>query len=359
MELPALLSFMKLSQLQYTLPNSLIATKPVEPRDSCKLMVITRSTGLIEHKIFKDLTDILTANDVLVFNDTKVIKANIIGKKQAGAKVEVLLIKPIDSKKNIWECMGKNIPNIKEEIFFENNLVAEVISKNGKYVNLFFHNCENFEEWLDKHGNMPIPPYIRKNRPHKIDSNDSFSDNTTYQTVYAKSGKSIAAPTAGLHFTNSLLAKLKSNHVDLAYLNLEVGLGTFEPVKADNLKDHDMHKENYSLTLGVAQYLNNKKEEGKRIIAVGTTTTRVLETVADRKNKLNIEKLTGSTRLLIQPPYEFKFIDGLITNFHLPGSTLLALVYAFAGKNLAQKAYSEAIENNYRFFSYGDAMLII
>lgn len=349
---------MKLSDLQYELPRNLIAKYPADPRDSSKLMIINRKTGDIQHKVFSDLPDILNANCALVFNQTKVIPAKLEGKKKTGGKVEILLVSNVDNL--TWKCIGKNIPDVKKEIYFKNNLVAKIISKNKDFSKLRFNLSRvKLDKWLNENGYMPIPPYISKTRSHQSHFKDVLKDKSTYQTVYAKSGRSIAAPTAGLHFTNKLLNQLDPKGVKTAYLNLDVGFGTFKPVETENLAEHKIHSENYSMSPSVAQYLNDLKQNNIKIISVGTTTTRVLESIAEENCKLKIDNLKGATRLFIYPPYKFKFIDGLITNFHLPGSTLLALVYAFGGEKLIKKAYSEAIKHKYRFYSYGDAMLII
>jgi len=360
---------MKKSQLNYPLEEKFIATEPVHPQHNSKLLVLDRNTGQLKHKHFYDLPHILNANDVLVFNQTKVLKANIIGKKVTGGKVEVLLTKQVSEKPLIWQCIGKNIPYIDQKIIFSNDIFAIVKNKKSKYVNLEFSVSRvKFNQFLESNGQMPIPPYIHKKRLHQIDSKTSYNDETDYQTSYAKSLGSVAAPTAGLHFTETLLADLKKSGIQSQFVTLHVGLGTFEPIKNDDLIKHEMHSEQFTLPEDVAQYLNSKKKQGSRIIAVGTTTVRVLESCADETGTL-IPR-SGDTDIFIYPPYQYKFVDGLITNFHLPESTLLALVSAFVSKpntkhdfkdfesSITGKAYSEAKNSDYRFYSYGDGMLI-
>lgn len=314
---------MKLSQLEYTLPKELIANGPATPRDHSRLMVIDRKTKLIIHKHFFDLPDFLTANDVLVFNQTKVFPAKF---------ENLLLLREIEPL--TWKCIFRGKPN-----------------KPGRQVLKVNKNFAVIKFEKQPKGSIPLPPYIK--------SNLSKSDLAKkYQTVYAKNSGSVAAPTAGFHFTASLLKKLKLKGVQMEFVTLHVGPGTFFPVKADNLEDHKMHSEFFTLDKDTANRLNEAKVQGKRIIAIGTTTTRVLETIAIGNLKLDIGHLSGKTAIFIYPPYKFKFVDALITNFHLPHSTLLALVYAFAAPNLMRKAYKEAIEKKYRFYSFGDSMFI-
>lgn len=337
---------MNISKFDYQLDKSFIAREPANPRDSSKLLILDKQTGNISHKIFHDLADILTANDILVFNETKVSPSKIIGKKETGGKVEILLLKQL--KNNIWECLAKNLGSA-PKIYFAENQVAEVLSKSGKIAQVKIDVSRVKLE-------MPVPPYIDYKGPQNL--------KMTYNTVYARESGSVAAPTAGLHFTNSLLKRLSERGIHFAKLTLHVGMGTFEPVQTQDLTKHKIHSEYYEISDRVAQYLNREKSKGKRIIAVGTTTTRVLETLATDHGLLNTDRLKGDTRLFIYPPYKFKFVDCLITNFHLPKSTLLSLVSAFVDnkpftESKLEKAYDEAIKNNYRFYSFGDAMLVI
>lgn len=358
---------MKISQFDYKLDKKYIANKPAVPRDSSKLLVLDRKSGSIEHKIFNLLPYILNANDVLVFNESRVMPARLHGHKESGGKVEVLLLK---ERKNTWECICKNISKPGTKIIFENNLVGVVTKKENKICEISFNLSRvKFRKYLEEFGNMPLPPYIDNSWVSNIDSKGRREIKTLYNTIYAKDSGSAAAPTAGLHFTKDLLSKLKKTGIELEYLTLHVGLGTFEPVQTESLHNHVMHSEQYFLSPSVAQYLNTAKKAGRRIIAVGTTTTRVLESCTDKNGILMPG--TGYTNIFIYPPYQFRFIDGLITNFHLPKSTLLSLVSAFVSepnthhkfKNFLSspigKAYQEAIKKNYRFFSFGDAMLVI
>lgn len=349
---------MKLSQLEYSLPKSFIANSLVEPRDHSRLMIVDRKSGSISHKIFYDLSDLLSSSDVLVFNNTKVFPARMYGKRETGGKVEVLFLKSLGN--NVWEILGKGIPHISEKIIFT-SFYSEVIDKDLHTAKIrLFTNQKEFDEILLSEGQTPIPPYIDANMTeHQL--------RTKYQTTYAQSAGSVAAPTAGLHFTEELINKLKNKGVQMEYVTLHVGLGTFLPLKDSDITKHQMHSEWFSLDSDTADRLNSAKKSGKRIISVGTTTTRVLESCTT--NDVLVAK-TGETDIFIYPPYKFKFVDALITNYHLPHSTLLALVSAFATSpntkhqfkdfksSLMGKAYEEAIKNNYRFFSFGDASLI-
>ncbi len=355
---------MLLSQLNYDLPRELIANSPVSPRDHSKLLVINRETASISHKHFLDVSDLLTSRDVLVFNNTKVFPARAIGKKESGGKVEVLFLKNLGN--NVWEILGKGIPPIGGTILFP-NFYAIVTKKSFDSVQIeVFTEGQELMDILAKSGLTPLPPYIDT----KLSENQVREK---YQTVYAKESGSAAAPTAGFHFTPELIDKLKNKGVEMEYVTLHVGAGTFLPIKEKSLANHKMHSEWFSLDPKTASRLNAAKAAGKRIISVGTTTTRVLESAAVN-NKLTPK--TGETDIFIYPPYKFKFVDGLITNFHLPHSTLLALISAFVSKpnlpaqtgtdnefidfnsSVAGIAYKEAIENKYRFYSFGDAMFI-
>jgi S-adenosylmethionine:tRNA ribosyltransferase-isomerase len=334
---------MKIEELDYTLPKELIAQFPASPRDHSRLMVIDKKSKKFLHKYFFDLPDLLNANDVLVFNKTKVFPARVFGKKETGGKVEILLLKNINE--NTWEALTKPGLKLGQKILFD-KFSGIVINQENKVSILKFNlSYLDLLKHLEKIGKTPLPPYINSKEKEK-------NLREKYQTIYAEKLGSAAAPTAGLHFTENLIQKLKEKGIQMEFVNLHVGLGTFEPVNEENLEDHKIHEEYFEVEKDTFKKIIDAKKIGKRIIAVGTTTTRVLETITP-------QKLSGNTNLFIYPPYKFKLVDGLITNFHLPKSTLLALVYAFAGKNLTQKAYTEAVQKKYRFFSFGDASLYI
>jgi len=339
---------MKTSDFDYELPERLIAQTPLKDRTSSRLMVLDRSTKTIEHKHFYDIVDMLDSNDVLVLNDTKVLPARLYGNKiDTDAFIEVLLLKDLGN--NEWECLTKPAKRVKlgTVINFGGLLKAECIDLGEEGIRKFKLIYDGIlYEILDKLGEMPLPPYIH----------EKLKDKDRYQTVYAKNIGSAAAPTAGLHFTNELLERLKDKGVKIAYLTLHVGLGTFRPVAVDDIKEHKMHSEFYQMTKETADLLNQAKKEGKKIISVGTTSTRTLETIMNKYNEFR--ECSGWTDIFIYPGYTFKAIDGLITNFHLPKSTLIMLVSALAGKEFILKAYNEAVEKEYRFFSFGDAMFI-
>lgn len=338
------------SLFYYDLPNKFIAQSPEEPRDHSKLMVLDLKTQKIDHKHFYDVIDYLEPGDLLVLNDTKVLPARLIGKKEeTGAKIEFLLVK--QNIKDVWEVLIKPARRLKigSKVSFNDGrleAVLEDILENGNRVVRFKYEG-NFFDIIDDIGQMPLPHYITK----------KLEDKDRYQTVYSKNFGSIAAPTAGLHFTKGLLKRIIDKEVNIAYVTLHVGIGTFRPVEVDDLTKHRMHEEYYSLTDKTAKAINQAKEANKRVIAVGTTSCRVLETVM-RENKC-IKEAKGKTDIFIYPPYEFKVIDGLITNFHLPESTLIMLVAALAGRELILRAYEEAKRKGYRFYSFGDGMIII
>lgn len=340
---------MKLEDFDYYLPEDLIAQTPLVKRDESRLLVLDKETGEIEHKKFYDIIDYLTPGDTLVLNDTKVLPARLIGtKEETGAVIEILLLKNIEGDK--WECLTKPARRIKEGtvVTFGNGELK------AKCYGVFDEGIRHFEliydgilmEILEHLGTMPLPPYIHEN----------LEDQSLYQTVYAKEVGSAAAPTAGLHFTKELLKQIEEKGVNIAYVTLHVGLGTFRPVSVDNIEEHEMHSEFYSMTKEVADLLNKTKKEGHNIIAVGTTSTRTLETIASQYNEF--KECNGWTNIFIYPGYEFKGIDKLITNFHLPKSTLVMLVSALAGRENILNAYKIAVEDKYRFFSFGDAMFI-
>lgn len=332
----------------YHLPTNLIADKPASLRDHCRLLTLDKSTGKINHLHFFDIVDLLGPNDVLVLNQSKVFPARLFGKKDTGGSIEVLLIHQI--KSDTWASISKPRPNVGKKILFDHNLVGKVIKSDpvtGEIEIQFNYKNAKFFQVLDKIGHTPIPPYIHSTQTEK-------QIRSEYQTVYANITGSAAAPTAGLHFTQKLLSDLTKKGVQIEYITLHVGLGTFQNLRPENLESKTLHSEFYEIKSAVAKRLNQAKQSGKRIIAVGTTSVRTLESATN--NILNFGK--NSTQIFIYPGYKFKFIDALITNFHLPESSLLMLVSAFAGKEKIFKAYQEAIKNKYRFFSFGDAMLI-
>ena len=339
---------MKVSEFNYELPEELIAQTPIEKRDESRLMVLDRSKQTIEHKTFKDIIDYLEPGDCLVRNNTKVIPARIYGKKETGAKVEFLLLKNMEG--DIWETIvrpGNKLHVGTKVIFGDGLLTAEILEiMPGGTRKVKFSYEGIFNEILDKIGLMPLPPYIH----------EELKDNDRYQTVYAKYNGSAAAPTAGLHFTPELLKKIEKKGVKIANVTLHVGIGTFRPVKEENVENHEMHTEHFYIKQEDVNKINETKKQGKRVIAVGTTSCRVLETIAD-ENGL-VKETEADTSIFIYPGYQFKCLDGLITNFHLPQSTLLMLVSALAGKDYIMKAYNEAVKEKYRFFSFGDAMFI-
>ncbi len=340
---------MELKEFYYDLPENLIAQVPIAKRDESRLMVLNRNAQTIEHKIFKDIIDYLEPGDCLVRNNTKVIPARIYGKKETGANVEFLLLNNIEG--DIWECIVRpgNKLHIGTKVIFGNGLlnaeILEVMEGGTRRVKFTYKGI--FNEILDQIGLMPLPPYIH----------EELKEKDRYQTVYAKYQGSAAAPTAGLHFTNELLEKLQEKGVQIANVTLHVGIGTFRPVKVEKIEEHHMHTEHYYIKKEDADKINEAKKNGKRIISVGTTSCRVLESIADEKGF--VKETEGDTSIFIYPGYKFKCIDALITNFHLPESTLLMLVSALAGKDYIMKAYKEAVKNKYRFFSFGDAMFII
>jgi S-adenosylmethionine:tRNA ribosyltransferase-isomerase len=333
----------------YHLPDNLIANQPTKLRDHCRLMCLNRKNGNIDHHQFFDLKNILGPNDVLVLNQSKVFPARLFAKKDTGGDIEVLLIRQIKSDQ--WLAISKPRPKIGQKIFFGHKLIGEVIisdSSTGQITLKFnFKNAKIFQI-LDKIGHTPIPPYISSKQTEA-------QIRSEYQTVYAKVVGSAAAPTAGLHFTKKLLSELKKRGVQIGYITLHVGLGTFQNLRPENLESKTLHSEFYEIKPSVAKRLNLAKKEGKRIVAVGTTSVRTLES-ATISNQ--IKSGSNSTNIFIFPPYQFKFVDALITNFHLPESSLLMLVSAFSSKEIILKAYQEAIHYKYRFFSFGDAMFI-
>jgi len=340
---------MQIEEFDYELPEELIAQTPLEKRDASRLLVLDKKTGEVNHKHFSNILDYLNKGDVLVLNNTKVLPARLIGEKEGtGAVIEILLLKNI--KEDEWECLVKPARRIKVGTivtFGEGILKAECIKEENEGIRHFrLLHTGILYEILDKLGTMPLPPYIH----------EKLSDQSRYQTIYAKEIGSAAAPTAGLHFTTELLEHIKEKGVLIAYITLHVGLGTFRPVSVEKIEEHHMHSEYYEMTEEVAELLNKTKKEGGRIISVGTTSTRTLETIMKKYGKF--QEASGWTDIFIYPGYKFQAIDSLITNFHLPKSTLIMLVSALAGRENILNAYKIAVQEKYRFFSFGDAMII-
>lgn len=340
---------MKVSEFNYNLPEELIAQHPYDKRDEARLMILDRENQKYEHKIFRDIIDYLKPGDCLVINNTKVIPARLYGKKDTGANVEFLLLKRIEG--DVWEAMVRPGSKIKlgtKVSFGEGLLNAEVLDiLEGGNRKVKFEYKGIFNEILDQIGLMPLPPYIK----------EKLEDKDKYQTVYAKYDGSAAAPTAGLHFTEELLEQIKQKGIEIANVTLHVGIGTFRPVKVENIEEHQMHSEHYYIKKEDVEKINRAKQTGNRVIAVGTTSCRVLESVADENGML--KEVEGDTSIFIYPGYKFKCIDCLITNFHLPESTLIMLVSSLAGKDFVMNAYEEAVKEKYKFFSFGDAMIIL
>ena len=339
---------MELSEFNYYLPEELIAQTPIAKRDESRLMILDKNTGKIENKVFKNIIDYLEPGDCLVRNNTKVIPARLYGKKETGAKVEFVLLKNIEN--DVWEAMvrpGNKLHTGAKVVFGDGILRAEILEtlQDGTR-KVKFEYDGIFNEILDKIGLMPLPPYIH----------ESLKDNDRYQTVYAKFDGSASAPTAGLHFTEELLKKIEDKGISIANVTLHVGIGTFRPVKEKNIEEHHMHTEHYYIKQEDAEKINNAKKSGHRVIAVGTTSCRTIETVADENGF--VKACEGDTGIYIYPGYKFKCLDALITNFHLPESTLLMLVSALAGRENVLNAYNEAVKERYKFFSFGDAMFI-
>lgn len=340
---------MDLNDFYYELPQELIAQEPAKERSSSRLLVVDRETGQTEHRIFKEIIEYLRPGDCLVLNDTRVIPARLLGEKEgSGGKIEFVLLKKTDN--NCWEVILRPGKKAKPgaRFVFGNGLlkaeILEVLEEGNRLVRFEYEGV--FEEVLDKVGIIPLPPYITK----KLD------DKERYQTVYSRVKGSAAAPTAGLHFTDKLLEQIKDKGISLSYVTLHVGLGTFRPVKVSDITKHKMHSEYYEINRQASDIINKTRDTGGRIIAVGTTACRVLETAGNEEGK--IAPCSGWTEIFIYPGYKFKMVDALITNFHLPGSTLIMLISAFAGRDLIMEAYRTAVKERYRFFSFGDAMLI-
>ena len=340
---------MKTNDFYFDLPEDLIAQVPLKNRDESRLMTLDKNTGEVKHKTFRDILECLNDNDILVLNNTRVIPARLFGfKAETNAEIEILLLSRKDI--NTWEALTKPAKRLKlgtRVIFGDGLLIGVVKEIQEEGIRTIEFEYEGiFEDVLDRLGNMPLPPYIH----------EKLEDKERYQTVYSKVTGSSAAPTAGLHFTPEILLELKNKGVQIEYVTLHVGLGTFRPVKAESIFDHTMHKEYFEIAEDVKNRLNEAKKNGKRIVCVGTTSVRTLESSANIIN--NLDRDSGWTDIFIYPSYEFKFVDAMITNFHLPESTLIMMISAFAGKNYIMDAYEEAIKEKYRFFSFGDAMYI-
>ena len=342
---------MKLEEFDFYLPDELIAQTPLLKRDTSKLLSIDRNNNTYEHRVFSDIIEYFNPGDTLVLNNTRVMPARLYGqKKDTGAAIEVLLLK--NKEHNMWECLIKPAKRIKvgSIVSFGDGIMeaecVKVLDDGFRYFEFKYEGI--FQERLDELGTMPLPPYIK----------ERLTDKERYQTVYSKEVGSSAAPTAGLHFTNELLEQIKSKGVNIVYLTLHVGLGTFRPVSVENIEDHDMHSEYYTLNEEAAKVINDTKKNGGKVFSVGTTSTRTLETIA-RDNDGKIVPASGWTNIFIYPGFEFKCVDGLITNFHLPKSSLIMLVSAFYNREKVLELYDIAVENKYRFFSFGDAMIII
>lgn len=351
---------MLLSEYDYNLPEELIAQMPADKRENSKMMVLNRKDRTISHKHFYDIVDLIEPNTLLVMNNTKVLPARLIGHKDTGAKIEVFLLKSVENSENgcLWDVLIKPSKRVKPDtvIKISDELSVKALKRleeNGEWLVELIYEGENVLDVLHRNGQIPLPPYIERKIPNEDLKKLDFE---RYQTVYAKDEGSVAAPTAGLHFTKEILEKLQNKGVELAYVTLNVGLGTFRPVQCENVLEHKMHSETFEISEKASEQINRAKREGRKIVAVGTTTVRTLETAYLKFGC--IKPCHDHSELFIYPPFEFKVIDNLITNFHLPKSTLLMLVSALAGKDFIFEAYKEAIENNYRFFSYGDCMYI-
>ncbi len=343
---------MDVELFNYELPQNLIAQKPHIPRDECRLMVCNRTTGTVRHTIFKNIVEYLKKGDLIVLNDTKVIPARIFGKKTTGGKVEIFLLEELE--KNRFLCLTRGKIRQETEVILKNQkkaLIRKLLNSDKRIVE--FEDSENIYQVLEEVGEVPLPPYIKRD----YDKYNKDRDFEFYQTVFAKKEGAVASPTAGLHFTQELLKKIKEKGVKIAYITLHVGIGTFKPVKEKEIEKHKMHREKFEISKETAELFNETKLSGGKVIAVGTTVVRALESSVNQKGELIPHK--GSTEIFIYPGYKFRAIDSLITNFHLPKSTLLMLVSAFYSREKILKCYKEAIEKQYRFFSFGDAMFII
>ncbi len=343
---------MRLSDFSYTLPPELIAQKPADRRDASRLMILDRSSRTVAETPFPDIINLFREGDLLVLNDTRVIPARLIGKKESGGRIEIFLSRRVAAEGQLWHCLVKSSkrPRPGQIVELSSGMKASFVGSDdqGNWT-VSFDPAAGFEEWLEQGGEMPLPPYIRRN-PHA-------GDRERYQTVFARVRGAVAAPTAGLHFTEQLLRSLRAKGVEIAPLTLHVGLGTFMPIRAEDFREHRMHREHYSIPAESAAAVNARKRGKGRVIALGTTTARALEHASLPDGSLPAGE--GEADIFIYPGYSFKVVDGLVTNFHLPCSTLLMLVSAFAGREYLLEAYAEAVRRQFRFFSYGDAMFIV
>lgn len=351
---------MRLQDFNFELPAELIANYPAEKRSASKLLCLNRGSGEVEHRIFRELLELLNKDDLLVFNNTRVIPARVYGQKESGGKLEILIERVMENSRVLTQIKASKSPKIGGKLVFSNlteaspkqdeqlkQIVAEVVGRENEFFILQFEESLDMQAFLSQVGHMPLPPYIRRD--------DEEFDQERYQTVYAEKKGAVAAPTAGLHFDDELIAAISSKGIETAFLTLHVGAGTFQPVRVENILDHQMHKELVELDEVICEKVQRCKQRGGRVIAVGTTSVRSLESAAVNGE---IMPFRGETGIFIYPGYQFRIVDGMITNFHLPESTLLMLVSAFCSKEILLNAYEVAIENNYRFFSYGDAMFI-
>ena len=357
-----MIDYLNKETYNFYLPENLIATEPNYERDHCKLMLLNKKTGQLEHKIFSDIIGYLNSDDVLVLNDSKVIPARIYAKKNTGGGSEILLLNKINNDDSIWECLIKG-KNIKEnDILYINyshiekvGNIEALIETDNISTKIIKFSKPLTSDILNSIGNVPLPPYIIQSRKKKGEEEYNEKDKEFYQNVYAKNEGSIASPTSGLHFTSELLEKIKNIGITVCYVTLHVGFSTFNPLKEDDLRNHVMHEEKFIIPNESAEIILDAKKSGRRIVSCGTTVSRVLESEYEN---YNFKRLEGSTNIFIYLPYKFKCVDALITNFHTPHSTLLAMVSAFAGYDNIMNAYKEAVADNYRFFSYGDAMFM-
>ncbi|SDK22707.1 tRNA preQ1(34) S-adenosylmethionine ribosyltransferase-isomerase QueA [Billgrantia gudaonensis] len=341
---------MQRADFHYELPEELIARYPSEQRSDCRLLCVDGASGALEHRRFPELTELLEPGDLLVFNDTRVIPARLHGHKASGGRIELLLERPLDAHRGLAHLRSSKSPKPGTELVFEGGVRAVVEGREGPLFKLRFLGETPLVQLLEQHGHMPLPPYI--------DREDELADRERYQTVYARRDGAVAAPTAGLHFDEPLLEALAAKGVESAFVTLHVGAGTFQPVRVDDIREHTMHSEWVEVSPGVCEQVRTAQARGNRVVAVGTTSVRCLESACAATPDGAIAPLTGETDIFIFPGYEWRCVDALITNFHLPESTLLMLVSAFAGFDTTMTAYREAVEARYRFFSYGDAMFL-
>ncbi len=342
---------MQLADFDYELPTELIAQEPLARRDDARLMLLDRATGGLDERTVAAFPELLNPGDLLVLNDTRVIPARLLGRKESGGRAEIFLVRSCPGEGETWECLLRSSKSSRPgtRILLPEGMTATVTGDgDGETRTVAFEPSDRFPDWLERHGRMPLPPYIRRD--------DGAYDKERYQTVFAQRAGAVAAPTAGLHFTPGLLEEIRSRGVTIATLTLHVGLGTFQPVRVENIHEHRMHREFYLIPEETAREVSLRKREGGRIVAVGTTTTRALEYAAGDDG--TVKAGAGEADIFIYPGYRFRVVDALLTNFHLPKSTLLMLVSAFAGKEATFRAYNEAVRRGFRFFSYGDAMFI-